>query len=90
MQVDEHVNSLEAAFFLLDELFEVVHFREGMLALLVVSPVQVLSEEAGAVVASNNSIRIHHRDDLKDHLLDQLFGTFFLRAEILNEPFNNM
>ena len=39
MQVDEHVNSLEAAFFLLDELFEVVHFREGMLALLVVGPV---------------------------------------------------
>jgi hypothetical protein len=35
-RVDEHVNSHEAAFLLLDELFEVVHFREGMLALLVV------------------------------------------------------
>ena len=62
-------------------------FRESVLALLVECTVKVLAEQACAVIACNNTIRIYHWDDVCYELFAELFGLWVLTADMLQEPF---
>lgn len=90
MKVDEHVYLLKPALLFLHELFEVVDLREGELALLVIRPVEVLSEETCAIVASHHTVGIHHRDDFEDELTTQLLRSLLFTAEVLYQSFSNV
>lgn len=84
VEINEHVYSFVASLLLFYELLQVVYLRKCVLALLMVSPVQVLPEEAGPIVASHHSVRVHHRNYPQQHLFAKLFGRFIIGTGLLN------
>lgn len=88
VKVDEQVETLfEFGFEVLDQLEEVECFRECVLALLVECTVEVLAEQACAVIACDNTVGVYHWDYICDELFAELFGLWVLTADMLQEPF---
>lgn len=49
--------------------------------------VEVFSEKTGSVVASNDSIRIYHRDDKGNEIFSKLFCAGLFTTNVLQESF---
>lgn len=88
MKIDEQVETLlELGFEVLDKLEQVECFRECILALLVECTVKILAEQAGAVIACDNTVGVYHWNDVSDEFFAELFGLWVLTADMLQEPF---
>lgn len=69
---------LEFKFFC--EFYEKVSLRECEFPRLVEGAVQIFAEKAGPVITSHHTIRVQHRDNIKDIRLSQLLSRSIVSA----------
>ena len=88
VQVEVEAEPLFVGFLqFLYELQEVEGFREGVFSGLVEGAVEVLAEEAGAVVAGDDAVGVEHGNHVEDVASPQLLGRLLTPAEILHHSF---
>ena len=75
---------------LLDHLLGSVQRRVQLLINLLPAAIQIGARQRGPVVPMDNPIRVHHRDNLKDDVIPQVFRHRVRRRQEVDHPLHDL
>ena len=91
MEVQKHQQVVsEDGLVLGNKLFEGIHFRKNLFFRVTIFPIEILAGYTCPIVAHGYSIRVQHRNNLKNNVFPELSCLFRVAAKKIDESFHHV